>query len=192
MGREHRVTLERSRSGGRQATCGFHNSLARVVFCVSGWSWDQKVPAAKKGIRVSGLFFEEAFPSSLDAMGGAIDHALAALREGDWIEEEDAFYARLCLEEALVNAIVHGNRSDAECSVRIEMHDEGECCRIRVLDEGSGFDVEDIRLPDCRQVNGRGICLIRYCMEKVTYEAAENCLEMTMRRKSLCKGGVGP
>ena len=144
-----------------------------------------------KDVYVSQPFFKETFSSSLDMMGEAIERALTALLDSDWIDEEQVFHARLCLEEALVNAIVHGNRSDPERVVRLEIWDEGESCRICVIDEGGGFSVDDVHLPDCHKMHGRGICLIRYCMDDVTYKANENCLEMTMRRKSLCKGGIG-
>ena len=137
-------------------------------------------------------FFQEEFPSSLDAMGEALMRALASLQDGDWIEPDQAFYARLCLEEALLNAIMHGNRWDATRRVRLEMFGEGDICRIRVKDEGPGFSPDAVALPESDQEGGRGICLIRYCMEEVHFDPVERCLEMKMRRKGLCRGGVRP
>jgi anti-sigma regulatory factor (Ser/Thr protein kinase) len=134
-------------------------------------------------------FFSERFPSSLEAIGEVLPRALAALQNGDWVEVDQEFYAHLCLEEALVNAVVHGNRGDSGLDIRLTMTENGDFCVIRVYDSGYGFCPGDIKTPDPQQPDGRGICLIRHCMDDVTYDGAEHCLEMRMRRKALCQGG---
>jgi len=138
------------------------------------------------------VFYSAEFASTLDVLGDAIKDALAALLTKGWIDEDQVFYARLCLEEALVNAITHGNQSDNARKVRIEMAREpvDDICCIRVCDEGPGFEPEKITLPPGNELNGRGVCLIRHCMESVTYNAQRHCLEMRMRRKGLCRGGA--
>ncbi len=133
-------------------------------------------------------FFEIEIPSTLDHLGEAQQCALAALLENDWIESDQTFYAQLCLEEALVNAITHGNKSDKQRKVRLEMEADGDLCSIRVFDEGTGFSAENVDLPETDKLNGRGVCLIRYCMEDVTYNQEGKYLEMTMRRKGLGEG----
>jgi len=134
-------------------------------------------------------FFSEEFPSSLEAIGEVLPRAVAALRDGDWVESDQEFYARLCLEEALVNAMTHGNKGDCGLDVRLTMTEDGGYCLIRVYDSGCGFCPDGIKTPEPEQPDGRGICLIRHCMDDVTYSAAEHCLEMRMRRKALCRGG---
>lgn len=135
-------------------------------------------------------FFVREFDSTMDALGDTLRDALQQLIERGWVETDQTFYAQLCLEEALVNAITHGNNCDACRKVRIEMIEEGEFCRIRVYDEGSGFCPDNVKLPNQEQLNGRGVCLMRYCMDDVSYNRDKNCLEMKMRRKALCKGGT--
>ena len=137
-------------------------------------------------------FYRAEFASTLDVLGDAITDALEALLANGWIDEDKVFYARLCLEEALVNAITHGNQSDTTRKVRIEMTREapGDICCIRVCDEGPGFRPETVPLPAGASLNGRGVCLIRHCMESVTYNPEDHCLEMRMRRKGLCRGGA--
>jgi anti-sigma regulatory factor (Ser/Thr protein kinase) len=138
---------------------------------------------------LTGAFFSREFPSSFGAMGNALKDALAALLEHDWIAPDQVFYARLCLDEAVVNAITHGNHGDARRRVRIEMLDEGDICRIRVRDEGGGFNVTKVADPSNDQFGGRGLCLIKYCMDDVRFNETDRCLEMTMHRKSLCREG---
>lgn len=133
-------------------------------------------------------FFVKEFRSTMDAVGDSLKGALAALIEHGWVDPDQTFYAQLCLEEALVNAVEHGNRCNARLKVRIEMSDEGDHCLIRVFDEGAGFVPAEVGVPDMDQMHGRGICLIKYCMEEVKYNRAQHCLEMRMRRKALCGG----
>jgi len=140
-----------------------------------------------RGLLVTKPFFVEQFGSTMDAVGRVLQAALRSLIEHGWVEPEQKFYAQLCLEEALVNAVDHGNECDPSKVVRIEMTEEGDTCVIRVYDEGRGFSPNDIHLPQLETMNGRGICLIRYCMEKVTYDSERKCLEMRMHRKALSR-----
>lgn len=133
---------------------------------------------------MSTSFFSEEFPSTFEAMTATLDRAVVALLEGDWILGEQVPCIRLCLEEALVNAVRHGNHSDASRRVLITMHARDDECVIKVRDEGGGFRVDDVALPESDQLGGRGICLIRHYMEHVTFDTAAHCLEMSFRRKA--------
>lgn len=115
-------------------------------------------------------------------MAGALDHAVEALVRRGWVQGEQVPCARLCVEEALANAVRHGNQQDPNLSVRIEIEDEDDVCEIRVYDEGNGFRPDDIALPDSEQIGGRGICLMRHYMEEVVYLPEEHCLKMSFRR----------
>lgn len=136
-------------------------------------------------VRMSTPFFREEFPSTFEAMTETLDRAVAALLREGWIQTADEPCTRLCLEEALVNAVRHGNDNDADRSVTISLTDCGESCTIRVSDEGDGFSVDDVAFPELEQMGGRGICLIRHFMEKVAFDSNANCLEMSFRRKAM-------
>jgi anti-sigma regulatory factor (Ser/Thr protein kinase) len=135
-------------------------------------------------------FFVSEFPSTVEAMGETQKRALSALIEHGWLDPSHTFYAQLCLEEALVNAVTHGNRCDAGLAVRLELIEEGETCVIRVYDHGPGFSVDSVGLPDGDTLDGRGVCLMRYCVDSVVYDTAKHCLEMRMRRNAVCEGGM--
>ena len=89
-------------------------------------------------------------------------------------DEETVFAIRISLEEAIVNAIRHGNRLDASKQVYVESLTAPGRCEIIVEDEGVGFDRH--RIPDptheenlCRP-SGRGILLIESYMSDVRWE----------------------
>lgn len=118
-------------------------------------------------------------------MGGVLDDALAALRAEGFLSGAREPEVRLCLEEALVNAIRHGNGLDADRKVRLELREAADgCCTIRIHDEGVGFTPEDVAAPRQEQLGGRGICLIRHFMDCVKFNRRDHCFEMALRRQA--------
>lgn len=96
--------------------------------------------------------------------------------------EEDVFAIRISLEEAIVNAIRHGNRLDASKRVRIESEIGPGHVEIMVEDEGPGFDRKDVPDPTasenlCRP-SGRGILLIESYMTRVNWEQGGRRMRM--------------
>ena len=75
----------------------------------------------------------------------------------DWIlpklkahkfSEEDIFAVHLALEEALINAIKHGNKMNPEKEVKIDYSVSSEKVEISMTDEGKGFNPDTV--PDPR------------------------------------------
>ena len=87
---------------------------------------------------------------------------------------EDATFAiRLALEEALCNALKHGNLSDSTKPITVRYAITTNKAVIIVRDEGGGFepgDVPDPTDPDRLPLPcGRGIMLMRAYMDEVHY-----------------------
>ena len=123
-------------------------------------------------------------------------------------EETDLVRVGIALDEALVNALQHGNleldsalreqgdlyhelarkRSGelpySERKLRVVAHLTSEAAEIVIQDEGPGFDVAS--LPDPRdpanmdKVSGRGILLMRTFMDEVTFNDEGN--EVILRK----------
>lgn len=89
-----------------------------------------------------------------------------------------SFAIRLAIEEALTNAIKHGNRNDPSRRVHIRYAVDPRRAIICVKDEGGGFDpaaVPDPTLPDRIPLpDGRGIMLMRAYMDEITYSGRGN------------------
>lgn len=131
---------------------------------------------------MSRLLFEHEFNGTMDALATALSGALDALNRHNWCHEDASFCIRLCIEEALVNAMVHGNKNEPTRAIHLHIFDEGDSCRICVRDEGEGFDPHAITMPGCDQLGGRGVCLIKEFMEEVKFNCDERCLEMVFSR----------
>jgi serine/threonine-protein kinase RsbW len=107
-----------------------------------------------------------------------IEAQLLARQVGD----KDIFSVRLALEEALVNAIKHGNQMDRSKKVQISYRFLADRFEVRITDEGGGFDPNDV--PDPTAVEnlerpcGRGLMLMRHYMSEVAYNSRGNCVCM--------------
>jgi serine/threonine-protein kinase RsbW len=101
-------------------------------------------------------------------------------------EEREIFSIRLALEEALVNAIKHGNQMDRTKKVHISYHVCTERFEIRIADEGKGFDPEEVPDPmapeNLERPCGRGLLLMRHYMTEVIYHPPGNRLSMSKVR----------
>ncbi len=75
------------------------------------------------------------------------------------------FNFRLALDEAVVNAVHHGNRCDPEKRVSVIINAYKKKIKITVTDEGNGFCPSDITKPTDKKnrfaMHGRGIHLIK-------------------------------
>ena len=127
------------------------------------------------------VLYKATFPSNFEAMMLALDEALSALVSDGCIPKDKEACARMCLEEALVNAVRHGNKCDHNLNVDLEVIREGDRCRVRVCDQGDGFQPDLIQLPDPDQPGGRGICLIRHFVDEVRFDKENKCFEMLFR-----------
>jgi len=94
----------------------------------------------------------------------------------------DVFAVRLALDEALANAIKHGNGGDAGKVVSIRFRFEDSTFTVTVKDEGPGFDycaVPDCTSPDRIELpSGRGLLIMKTYMDKVVFNEKGN--EVTM------------
>lgn len=124
------------------------------------------------------------FASTADALARTLVEALDALIKHKWCTREDSFCIRLCIEEALVNAVVHGNKNRSDRAVKVEIIEDGDRCTIRVKDQGEGFDPSSVEMPDCTQLGGRGVCLIKHYMDDVRFDCEKKSFEMSFSRNT--------
>jgi serine/threonine-protein kinase RsbW len=83
------------------------------------------------------------------------------------------FAIKLALEEALINAIKHGNRFDPKKKVRIEAKVSPKQLEVTIEDEGVGFRRGTIPDPtleeNLEKCSGRGILLMEAYMNSVRW-----------------------
>jgi serine/threonine-protein kinase RsbW len=118
-------------------------------------------------------------PSEARRVQEEIEHHLKANRFNDY----DIFGIKLALEEALVNAIKHGNQMDQTKKVHIIYRIDPERFDIHITDEGCGFNPVEVPDPtaaeNLERPCGRGLMLMRHYMSEVTYCGHGNSVRMT-------------
>ena len=96
--------------------------------------------------------------------------------------EKELFGIRLAVEEAVVNAVKHGNKSDPSKIVRIRYQACSKQFLIEIQDEGRGFDPDGLPDPlspeNLERPGGRGVFLIRHYMSWVQYSETGNAVTL--------------
>ncbi len=93
----------------------------------------------------------------------------------------------LCVSEAVINSIEHGNQYDSNKKVTIEVVCNSGEIDIIIKDEGDGFNYADITDPtkseNIKKESGRGIHIIKSLSNSLNYNEKGN----TVRLKIECK-----
>jgi serine/threonine-protein kinase RsbW len=100
---------------------------------------------------------------------------------------QSAFAIKLALEEAMINAIKHGNKLDPKKKVHIKTRITPLQAEIEIEDEGPGFDRGDVPDPTCEEniekCSGRGILLIEAYMNNVEWSHGGRRVRMIKRNE---------
>jgi serine/threonine-protein kinase RsbW len=108
------------------------------------------------------------------------------------LDEDAVHWIGVAVRESVINAIKHGNREDAAKLVTVEFTftpiTKPEELIVRVLDQGEGFDPEEIADPlapeNLLKASGRGIFFMRSFMDDVTLKrSSEGGMEVRMVKK---------
>jgi len=138
------------------------------------------------GHHIIRLEFSSAF-EMLDFVQVVSDH----LARSVGLDEDSLHWVSVAIRESVINAIKHGNKSDAAKHVFVEFEtatDKGPELAIRVRDQGEGFDPETVANPldpeNLLKSSGRGIFLIRNFMDDVRLQRApEGGMEIRMVKR---------
>jgi len=120
---------------------------------------------------------DQVIPSQLAGGRRLLDELLVRLEALHW-SERDIFSIHLSVDEALVNAMLHGNAMDETKRIRFRRQISPTKVRVEIVDEGPGFDPD--LLPDPTDADhlskpcGRGVMLMRSFMSRVEFHDRGN------------------
>lgn len=125
--------------------------------------------------------YDKTLPSDLELGHAAIEELMLALGAAGW-EGMDLFRIQMAIEEAVVNAIEHGNKRETTKNVRLEFNVTPHEAKMRITDEGPGFDHRNVADPTAEDLidkpRGRGVMLMRELMSEVVYNECGNQVTM--------------
>ncbi len=131
----------------------------------------------------SGVTLELTIPSNPD-LTAEVDRRIAELTTRTGFDQGSRGDIMIAVNEAVKNAILHGNRCDESKQVVISCKCSSALFRIHICDCGSGFDPDalpDPRNPDnLLKENGRGILMIKALMDEVEFDITENGTSVTL------------
>jgi serine/threonine-protein kinase RsbW len=126
-------------------------------------------------------------PSEVEAISPLVDRLIRFIEESHCVPGEEAAVG-LAVREALCNAVLHGNCLDSCKLVQVHCRCQlGYGVSMMVKDQGSGFDPHEIPDPsvvgNLEVEHGRGIFLMRWLMDEVSFEFGCWGTEVHMRKR---------
>jgi len=121
-------------------------------------------------------------PSKMDSIV-ELENFLEVLQNRLSIPEEIFANIQMCMNEAVINSIDHGNLLDESKKVYINVeYQPNKKLIFTVKDEGPGFDynkVKDPTLPEnLEALSGRGIYIIRHLADQLIFNKEGNEMEL--------------
>ena len=111
-----------------------------------------------------------------------VSHELLERLKEKGIDRSIQFDVRLAVEEAVRNAIEHGNNYNKELPVLIRYSVDAKKITVDIQDKGTGFHLKSV--PDPREgdnileAGGRGVFLMHKLMDKIRYNKKGNRVTM--------------
>lgn len=104
------------------------------------------------------------------------------------VESDQSHWLVMSVREAVINAILHGNREDSTKRVLVEVDLEGPDFVVRIEDEGEGFDPDSLPDPTAPEnllrPSGRGIFMMRQFADSIEYSfPSKRGTVVTMRKR---------
>jgi len=96
---------------------------------------------------------------------------------------EDTFANMMtCLNEAVINAILHGNKLDPDKIVIVNAEVEPKRITWTITDEGPGFDYNNLPDPTAperlEELTGRGVFILKHLADQCIFNASGNEVEL--------------
>jgi serine/threonine-protein kinase RsbW len=125
--------------------------------------------------------------SSLESVDAAEARVLEIAQLAQF-DEEDLHKIGMAVREAMVNAVVHGNRYNARKKVHLEVAKGEDRLQVSISDQGEGFDPKSVPDPlaeeNLLRQSGRGILLMRAFVDEFSIgPAASQGTRITLTKK---------
>jgi serine/threonine-protein kinase RsbW len=134
-------------------------------------------------------------PSDLTYVLGINYEVALLLKEFGFPPQDVRVNIPLVCDEAITNAIIHGNRRDPEKKVSVQIYVSHSRFRIRVRDQGEGFDVGSVADPregeNVLRSSGRGVFLMKSIMDVVEFKEDGRVLELEKLNPNATANGNG-
>jgi serine/threonine-protein kinase RsbW len=100
---------------------------------------------------------------------------------------DEKYFNRIyvCVSEAVLNSIKHGNKNDKNKTVSIGINCNMNEINVLVEDEGKGFNINKLKDPTLKEnlknESGRGIFIIKNLSDKLEYNEKGNRIQFKIK-----------
>lgn len=145
-------------------------------------------PRSRELIREGQIRLDFLIPSKLSRIVGVNRLVSFLTAEAGYAPEDCRVNLPMVMDEALSNAIVHGNSNKKELKVHIRIYISISRVIIQIEDQGVGFDRNKIEDPTGEgkiyNDSGRGLYIIKEIMDRVDFKNGGRVIEMEMSNKN--------
>jgi len=145
---------------------------------------NEAVPFPKNNeiVREGRVRLDFLLPSKLTCILGLNRLVSVITSEFGFPAEESNVNLPLVVDEALSNAVIHGNKNNESLKVHVQMYVSNRRFHMKVEDSGEGFDWNSVVNPTDEENifkgSGRGLFLINELMDKVVFKKGGRVIEM--------------
>jgi serine/threonine-protein kinase RsbW len=129
----------------------------------------------------TGELFTLQLPSEMESLT-ALENLIEELADRYQISDDTFANMMTCLNEAFINAIVHGNKLDASKKVIINAEVDARRIIWTITDEGPGFNYNSLPDPtapeNLESLTGRGVFIVKQLADQCVFNAAGNEVEL--------------
>lgn len=121
-------------------------------------------------------------PSRIESIT-TVENFIDSLNEKYGFSDEVYANVLTCLSEAVLNAIIHGNREDPDKTVYVNLEViEDKRLIFTISDEGDGFNFNNLADPttpeNLENLTGRGVFIIKRLADQCIFNTKGNELEL--------------
>ncbi|QEG20869.1 ATP-binding protein [Mariniblastus fucicola] len=129
--------------------------------------------------------FERVLESDPKHCADLVRELLDLLEVAGWSNDE-MFSIRMAVEEAVMNAIKHGNDEDRDKNVHVLIRLEKDRFYTKISDQGKGFCPDEVPDPtkeaNLEKTSGRGVMLMKTFVDECRYNKCGNSVELVKHR----------
>ncbi len=121
--------------------------------------------------------YTKIFPSNPELLP-EIERFVTEILSKTKLSRQKIINAELALAEAAANSILHGNKSDPNKNVEINVEVSKKEVIISIKDEGKGFVIKDVPDPtneeNILKDSGRGLLIMKSLVDKLEYKFSDS------------------
>jgi serine/threonine-protein kinase RsbW len=129
----------------------------------------------------TGELFTLQLPSSYESIT-QLEALIEDIADKYQVSEDTFANMMTCLNEAVMNAIVHGNKLDPSKKVIVNAEVDAKRAVWTIADEGPGFDFNNLPDPTAEEnlekLTGRGVFILKHLADQCVFNSRGNEVEL--------------